>query len=99
MVEEEQKMAISGTTVIMSNEYIDELTRHRDNVQRKLNIETLMGERIRLEQELAVKQRKLDEALDFQDTVEEVLNVDCPRLTVVKTLSGMVLPLRHVQVI
>ena len=79
---------IQGSTIIFNDEYISEINRHINNTEQKLKCEVIPNER-----------QKLEEAMDFQDTVSELINVDIPRIAAVKTVSGIVLPLRNVQVL
>lgn len=90
---------IKGSTVIFNEAYIDELTRLRDNCRNRLEMETFVKQRQKLEQELEMLERKLNIALDFQDVLEEVIHIDVPAITTVKTVSGMVLPLKNIDVI
>lgn len=90
---------IKGSTVIMSDRYIDILSRYVENSQRKLNCETNEYSRKKLQKELEYYQIKLDKALEFQDVIEQVLNVDIPSLTAIKTVKGYVLPINNVKVV
>lgn len=90
---------IQGSTIIFNDEYISEINRHINNTEQKLKCEVIPNERQKLEEHLNYLQTKLDEAMDFQDTVSELINVDIPRIAAVKTVSGIVLPLRNVQVL
>ena len=44
-------------------------------------------------------ENKLTEALDFQDTIQDIINIDVPRITTIRTINGVVLPLRNIKVI
>ena len=90
---------IKGSTVIFNEAYIEELTRLRDNCQSKLEMETFFKERQKLEEQLNIYQTKLDKALDFQDVLDEVIHIDVPQITTVRTISGVVLPLKNIKVI
>jgi hypothetical protein len=90
---------IKGSTVIFNEAYIEELTRLRDNCQSKLEMETFFKERQKLEEQLNMYQTKLDKALDFQDVLDEVIHIDVPQITTVRTVSGVVLPLKNIKVI
>lgn len=90
---------IKGSTIIMSEEYISELERHRDKWKKRFELETHVKERTMYEKEMNAYQNKIDRALEYQDTIDEIVHIDIPRLTVVKTMSGMTLPISHVQVI
>ena len=90
---------IQGSTIIMSDKYIDILTRHVENSQRKLNCETNEHSKRKLQKELEYRQTKLDKALEFQDVIEQIINIDTPKIAAVKTVKGYVLPLNNVKVI
>ena len=90
---------IKGSTIIMNEEYINELTRHRDNWSKKLKVETNPGIREKIEDKVKYLNTRLEEALEFQDTIDEIINVDVPRITSVKTISGLVLPIKNIQVL
>ena len=90
---------INGTTVIMNDEYISEITRHRDMYKKKVENEVVPEVHEKLLQKLNYFENKLTQAIEFQDTVEEIVNLDIPRITAVKTLNGYVLPLKHVQIL
>ena len=90
---------IKGNTVIFNEEYISELNRHRDGAKKQLD--TTIDSKVRrgLEREIDYFTKKLEYALDFQDTVDQVINVEIPQITAIKTVSGVVLPIRIVQII
>ena len=90
---------IKGSTVIFNEAYIEELTRLRDNCRNKLEMETFFKERQKLEEQLNMYQTKLDRALDFQDVLDEVIHIDIPQITTIRTISGYVLPLKNIKVI
>ena len=90
---------IKGSTIIMSEEYISELERHRDKWQKRFELETHVKERAKCEKELRAYQDKIEKALEYQDTIDEIVHIDIPRLTAVKTISGVTLPITHVQVV
>lgn len=85
--------------VIFNEEYIDELTRHRDILQHKLSIEMMPNEKVKYKRMLDDMQHRLDWSIDFQDTVAEVKNIDIPKISIVKTIHGYELPLRNIQII
>lgn len=90
---------IKGSTVIMSEEYIDELQRHLAKWKKRFELETQVKERNKCEKEISMYEAKIDKALSYQDTIEEILHIDIPRLTAVKTVGGKTFPITHVQVI
>ena len=90
---------IKGSTIIFNDEYISELKRHIDNDRRQLDTTIYSKVRQELEEKVDYLSKKLEYALDFQDTVDQVINVEVPRITTVKTISGVTLPLRIVQII
>ena len=90
---------IKGSTIIFNDEYISELKRHIDNARRQLDTTIDSKVRQELEEKVDYLSKKLEYALDFQDTVDQVINVEVPRITTVKTISGVTLPLRIVQII
>ena len=90
---------IKGSTIIMNDDYIDEVTRHRDIWEKKLKIETNPEIRNRIQDKVNYLNEKLEDALEFTDTVDEIINIDIPRLTSVKTITGLVLPIKNIQVV
>jgi hypothetical protein len=90
---------INGSTIIMNDEYIEELTRHRNICEKNLKEEIVPAKQAKLEEKLNYWNNKINEAMEFQDVIDEVLNLDMPRLMVVKTISGLVLPLKHIQIV
>ena len=90
---------INGSTVIFNEEYIDEITRHRDNAQQKYEVEDLPEEKIKAKQQLDKWERKLDWALNFQDTIDSIENVLVPNITVIRTVKGYELPAKHLQLV
>lgn len=90
---------IKGSTVIFNDEYISELQRHKDNARRQLENTIDSRARIALEEKFNYLSKKLEYALDFQDTVDQVINVEVPKITTVRTISGVTLPLRIIQII
>lgn len=90
---------INGSTIIMNDEYIEELTRHRDICEQNLKEEIVPAKQEKLEERLRYWENKINEAIEFRDVIDEVLNLDMPRLMVVKTISGLVLPLKHIQIL
>lgn len=90
---------IKGSTIIFNEEYISEIERHISNVEKQLKNEITPDKRYALKEKLDKLNAKLEYALDFQDCLEEVLNVDILKLATVRTMSGLVLPLNIVKVI
>lgn len=90
---------IKGSTIIMSDEFISELTRHKDICKKKLDIEMMPEAREELTRRYELLEEKLNQALEFQDVIDEVVNLDMPRLTAVKTINGLVLPIKNVQIL
>lgn len=90
---------IKGTTVIFNEEYIDEITRHRDIAKQKYEVEDLPEEKINCKKALDKWEQKLDWALNFTDTVDSLENIMVPNITVVRTLKGYELPAKHLQLI
>lgn len=90
---------IKGSTVILNEEYINELTRHRDNWEKRYNSEVMLQPKNKALNQLNKFESKLQKALDFQDTVQEILHIDNPHMTVVRTVNDIVLPLSHVKII
>lgn len=90
---------ITGATVIYNDVYIEELTRHLEAAKKKYEMEDMPDAK-----ELALKQyksleEKLNWVMSFQDTVEQVFNVEVPSIMVIKTMTGFELPAKVVQVI
>ena len=90
---------IKGSTIIMNDDYISELTRHRDNWIKKAKVETNPHLREQLEQKAEYLNQKLESALEFQDTVDEIINVEVPRIMAIRTIGGLVIPAKNVQVV
>lgn len=90
---------IKGSTVIFTDEYISELKRHRDNAKKQLEVEIDTRLREDLEKKYLYFHNKVEHALDFQDVVEEVINVDIPRITTIRTIKGLVIPIKNIQII
>lgn len=90
---------IKGSTIIMSEAYIEELTRHKNNFQAILANTDIPDQQDILKERIRIFNQKIEEAMDFQDTVEEILNLDIPKMTVVKTVNGLVLPIANVKVL
>ena len=88
---------MQGTTVIFNEEYIDELSRHRDNWQTKYEVEDMPDLKEAARQNLEKFEKKLDWALNFRDTVEFTQHMEVPQITMVKTLSGFEIPAKHLQ--
>ena len=89
----------NGSTIIMNEEYIEELIRHRDICDETLKEEIVPNKQEKLKEKLKYWNNKINEAIEFRDVIDEVLNLDMPRLMVVKTISGLVLPVKHVQIL
>ena len=92
-------MMIKGSTVIMSSAYINEIDSYISLLQTKLSKETNERKKSELQSQIDSYTDKLEKALAFQDTIDEVLNIDMPRLTLVKTMRGTVIPIKNVQVL
>ena len=90
---------IKGSTIIFTDDYISELKRHRDNAKKQLDVEIDLDVKKELEKKFMYFHNKVEHALDFQDVVEEVINVEVPRITTIKTISGIVVPAKNVQVL
>jgi DNA-binding transcriptional regulator GbsR (MarR family) len=90
---------IKGSTVIMSSAYIDEIDSYISLLQTKLSKESNERKKSELQSQIDSYTDKLEKALAFQDTIDEVLNIDMPRLTLVKTMRGSVIPIKNVQVL
>ena len=90
---------ISGATVIFNDEYIDEVTRHRDNAKKKYEVEDLPEKKEQAKKAYDNWEKKLDWALNFQETVDRVVNCEVPNITVVKTISGYELPAKILQTV
>lgn len=90
---------VKGSTVIFNEDYIDEVTRHRDNWQRKYDVENMPNQKEKNKKELERWEAKLEWSINFQDTVDFVQNMEVPAITVVKTLQGYEIPAKHLQVI
>ena len=90
---------ISGATVIFNDEYIDEVTRHRDNAKKKYEVEDLPEKKAQAKKAYESWETKLDWALNFQETIDRVINCEVPNITVVKTISGYELPAKILQTV
>ena len=90
---------MNGARVIFNSEFIEEITRHRDFSKRRYDIENLPDMKNKLLKEYERWNKKLDWALSFQDTVAYVKNMDTPKMTVCKLLSGLEVPARNLQTI
>ena len=90
---------INGTTVIFNEDYIDEVTRHRDIWKKKYEVENMPNQKEKNFKEYEKWEKKLDWALNFQDTVDFVQNMEVPSITVVKVMSGLEIPSKHLQVV
>lgn len=90
---------IKGTTVIFNDEYIDELTRHRDIAKKKFEVEDLPEHKSKAEKGLIAAEKRLDWAISFQDTIDHFVNLDVPSITGVVTVKGYELPAKHLQVV
>lgn len=86
-----------GTKVIFNNEYIDELIRHRDIAKTRYYVETSVEAKEKAKQELDYWEDKLKWAEEFQDTIDEIKDMNIPKLTVVKTMSGHEYPAKYLQ--
>ena len=92
-------MMIKGSTVIMSSAYIYEIDSYISLLQTKLSKETHERKKSELQSQVDIYTDKMEKALAFQDTIDEILNIDMPRLTLVKTMRGSVIPIKNVQVL
>lgn len=90
---------IKGSTVIFNEEYIDEITRHRDIAKRKYEVENMPNLKEKLRVEYNGWENKLEWALNFQDTVDFVQNMEIPKITVCKMLSGLEVPAKNLQAV
>lgn len=90
---------IKGSTIIMSEAYIEELSRHKKNVYDKFLAEDIPDKKQELENKYTHLSLKLEEALCFQDTIDEIINLEVPNLAIVKTISGLAIPLANVRVL
>ena len=90
---------IKGATIILSDEYINELTRHKDNLEQQILLEDIPDKKARIQSRFDIMSKKLDEALEFQDVVDEIVNLEIPNMAVVKTMTGLVLPLANIKVL
>ena len=90
---------IKGSTVIMSEDYIADLTRHRDTYKKLMENEPYFDAQAKYRTKYEMYEEKLNKALEFQDTIEEIINVEIPKISVVKTVTGLAIPLRNLQVL
>ena len=90
---------IKGSTVIMSEEYIDELVRHKNIFEEKLKLEDIPDKKEVLKQRIEFFKNKINEAEEFQDTIEEVINYEIPSMALIKTVTGIVIPVSNVKVL
>jgi len=90
---------ISGSTVIFNDDYIDEVTRHRDIAKHKYEVENMPNQKENLKKTYDAWESKLEWAMNFQDTVDFVQNMEVPSITVCKTLTGYEIPAKHLQVL
>lgn len=90
---------INGSTVIFNEDYIDEITRHRDIAKRKYDVENMPNLKEKLKKEYEAWENKLEWSLNFQDTVDFVQNMEIPKITVCKTLSGLEIPAKNLQTV
>ena len=90
---------IKGATVIFNEEYIQEITRHRDTAKRKYEIENMPEKKEELKKKLESWEAKLDWALNFQDIVDKVQNMEIPSITVCKMISGEEIPAKLLQAV
>lgn len=90
---------IKGSTIIYNDSYIDELTRHYNNVKEQFDLEDIPDIKEKLKTKMTFFSNKLDEAIEFQDTIDEIMNLEVPSLSIIKTISGRVIPLANVKVL
>lgn len=88
-----------GSTVIFNNDYIEELTRHKDIAKRKYDVENVPDVKAKLKEELDVWENKLAWAEEFQDTIDSFVNIDIPKMTVIKTMGGYEYPAKYLQIV
>ena len=90
---------IKGTTVIINDAYIDEVTRHRDIAKRKYEVENMPTQKEKLKTIYDNWENKLEWSLNFQDTVDFVQNMEVPQITVCKMVSGLEIPAKNLQTV
>jgi len=90
---------ITGATVIFNDEYIDEVTRHRDIAKKKFEVEDLPEKKEQAQKAYESWEKKLDWSLNFQDVVDRVINCEVPNITVIKTMTGYELPAKILQTV
>lgn len=90
---------IKGATVIFNNEYIEELTRHRDNAKKKFEVEDLPEYKSKAEAAYQAAEKKLDWALEFRDTVDHFVHLDVPNITGVVTVTGVQVPAKILEIV
>ena len=90
---------VNGTTVIFNEDYIEEIERHRDIAKKKYDVENMPNQKEKNRKEYESWENKLEWALNFQDTVDFVQNMEVPKITVCKLMSGLEIPAKHLQVI
>lgn len=90
---------IQGTKVIFNNDYIEEITRHRDNAQKVWENELMPDAKEKAKKALDSWEDRLEWALSFEDILDEVKNVDVPNITIFKTMGGYELPAKHIQIV
>lgn len=88
-----------GAKVIFNSEYIDELTRRRDTARARWETENMTQPKNKLYETYQAWDRKLEEALDFQDTIESVVNTEYLNVPLCKTISGKEIPMDLLQTI
>lgn len=87
------------TKVIFNNEYIQELYRHKDIAKRKYEVENQGYYKEKAKKDYEYWLNKIEWAENFQDSVEEIHNINIPNLTIVKTMSGKEILLKNLQFI
>lgn len=90
---------IQGSTVIFNDEYIAEVERHRNSAKKKYEIENMPEKKAEYKKKYEAWEQKLDWALNFQDTVDRIENLDVPAIRVCKTFTGLALPAKHLQAV
>lgn len=90
---------IKGTTVIFNDEYIDEVTRLRDIAKRKYDVENVPSNKEKLLKEYTHWENKLEWAMNFQDTVDFIQNMEVPAITICKTITGLEIPAKNLQTV
>lgn len=86
-----------GQKVIFTQDYIDELTRHRDIAKQKYEVENMPQEKSALKQKWEAWEQVLEKAECFQGIVREVKNPEMEKLATVITMEGSEHSLKNLQ--